>query len=69
MKTLTNPELRQEGWKVLNEQLGIPNAVKFFLMMEKGYGDYSQLKEKIFKGKTVDDLYNEIKVWEKDNLE
>lgn len=36
--------------------------------MEKGYGDYPQLKENLFKGKTVDDLYNEIRDWEKDNL-
>lgn len=68
MRTLNNPELRQEGWEILSKHLGVPNAVKFILMMEKGYGDYSQLKEKLFKGKKIDNLYNEIRDWEKNTL-
>ena len=53
-------EIQKAGWEALKKQLGLPGAVRFLLQYEKGKGDYTQLRRKIFKGKTVKSLINEM---------
>ena len=53
-------EIQKAGWEALKKQLGLPGAVRFLLQYEKGEGDYTQLRRKIFKGKTVKSLINEM---------
>jgi len=54
-------EIQKAGWEALKKQLGLPGAIRFLLQYEKGEGDYTQLRRKIFKGKTVKSLINEMK--------
>ncbi|HYA89887.1 MAG TPA: hypothetical protein VEK32_00160 [Thermodesulfobacteriota bacterium] len=54
-------EIQKAGWEALKKQLGLPGAIRFLLQYEKGEGDYTQLRRKIFKGETVKSLINEMK--------
>ena len=58
---LTPGEIREAGWNVLKDQLGLHGAIKFLLQYEKGEGDYTKLRRKYFKGKTVKGLISEMR--------
>jgi hypothetical protein len=59
-KRLTPADLKRAGWEALVQKLGLADATRFLLEYEFGSGDYVQLKEQLFAGKTVDDLCNAI---------
>jgi hypothetical protein len=54
-------EIQNAGWMVLRKELGLTGALRFFLHYEKGQGDYTQVRRKLFKGKTVEGLMREMK--------
>ena len=56
----TPVEIQRAGWEALKKQLGVAGALKFLLQYEKGEGDYTKLRRKFYKGKTVKDLMNEM---------
>ncbi len=58
---LTPKEIRKAGWEALRKSLGTAGALKFLLQYEKGEGDYTQLRKKLYKDVTVDDLIKSIK--------
>lgn len=60
-KTLTGAALRDAGWNALVKNMGLVNATRFILQYESGYGDYTEIKKKLFKGKTVTEICREIK--------
>ncbi|MCL4458181.1 MAG: hypothetical protein M1147_12940 [Nitrospirae bacterium] len=60
-KTLTGAALRDAGWNALVKNMGLVNATRFILQYESGYGDYTEIKKKLFKGKNVADICREIK--------
>jgi hypothetical protein len=64
-RTLSGASLRKAGWDALVEKIGIVNATRFLLLHESGYGDYTKIRREVFKGKSVDDLYQEIAAIEK----
>jgi hypothetical protein len=55
-KLLTPMELRQQGFAVLIEHLGIANALRFMRQFEVGQGDYTKERDVIFEGETVDQI-------------
>jgi hypothetical protein len=57
----TPAEIQRAGWEALKKQLGVAGALKFLLHYEKGEADYTKLRRKIFKGKTVKSLISEIR--------
>lgn len=57
----TPVEIQRAGWEALKKQLGVAGALKFLLQYEKGEGDYTKLRRKCFKGKTVKGLMNEMR--------
>jgi hypothetical protein len=57
----TPVEIQRAGWEALKKQLGVAGALKFLLQYEKGEGDYTKLRRKLFKGKTVKGLMNEMR--------
>lgn len=59
-KPLSGVALREAGWNALVESLGLVNATRFILQYESGYGDYTRLKVKLFKGKSVADICKEM---------
>ncbi|MCC6347603.1 MAG: hypothetical protein IT388_10495 [Nitrospirales bacterium] len=59
-KTLTGTALRDAGWHALVKSMGLVNATRFILQYESGYGDYTEIKKELFKGKKVADICREI---------
>ena len=57
----TPMEIQDAGWKALRDHLGLVGALRFMLQYEKGQGDYTQVRSKLFKGKTVKGLIKEMK--------
>jgi hypothetical protein len=54
-------EIQKAGWEALKKQLGLAGTLRFLLQYEKGEGDYTKLKRKYFKGKTVKGVMNEMR--------
>ena len=61
LKELTPAEVRRAGWEALREKLGPASALKFILDYDRGKGDYTELRKKIFKEKTVKDIIEDMK--------
>ena len=59
LKTMS--EVRETGWKALVDRLGIAGATLFILEYEKGDGDYTEERKKIFSKKRLDEIVKEIK--------
>lgn len=54
-------EIKEAGWSALVERLGIAGATLFILEYEKGYGDYTEERKKIFDKKKLGEIVKEIK--------
>ena len=63
-KTLTKEELLQEGWKVLNENLGYKNTILFISSIRQVKENPMKDISKHWEGKNSDDLLNELEGWE-----
>jgi len=61
LNELSPAEVRRMGWQALREKLGSATALKFILNYDRGKGDYTELRKKIFKGKTVKDIIEDMK--------
>ena len=58
-KTLS--EIKKQGWDALVKKLGLSGATMFIMEHEKGSGDYTEERKKIFAGKSVDEIAREIR--------
>jgi hypothetical protein len=58
-KTIT--EIKEIGWKALVERLGVSGATLFILEYEKGYGDYTEDRKRIFDKKPLEEIIEEMK--------
>lgn len=54
-------EITKEAIKVLNKEMGIVDTVRFINQFTTGYGDYTQDREQLFKGMTLDDTISAVK--------
>lgn len=54
-------DIRQRCWEILVENLGISGATEFIIQYEKGYGDYTEMRKKIFNKKGLDEILEEMK--------
>ena len=45
----------------IKEKLGPVSALRFMLDYERGEGDYTELRRKMFEGKTVKDIISDMK--------
>jgi hypothetical protein len=59
LKTLK--EIKEQGWEALVERLGIAGATMFIMEHEKGHGDYTEERRKLFDQKSLDEVVREIK--------
>ncbi|MBE7546017.1 MAG: hypothetical protein HS127_02520 [Planctomycetia bacterium] len=60
MITITNNEINKEAFEVLFKELGVSKTIRFINQFSAGKGNYTEMKDKIFKGMTVDDIVSEI---------
>lgn len=67
-KVLSGYALRDAGWNALVKSLGLVNATRFILQYESGYGDYTNIKKGLFKGKSITDICKGIERLEKSSL-
>ncbi len=58
VKLLT--EINQQAIRLLYQELGVVNAVRFLKQFTVGFGDYTQEREVLFDSKTLDQIMNEI---------
>lgn len=58
MKTrhLCDAELRAVAWQVLIEHLGHTGALRFSILTQQGFGDYSELRHRVLGSLSVDEL-------------
>ncbi len=60
VKLSSDQEILREAEEILREHLGPAKTTRFWIAIGGGAGDYLQIKEKLFEGKTVNTLYEEI---------
>ncbi|PWH15032.1 MAG: hypothetical protein DDG59_11870 [Anaerolineae bacterium] len=53
-------EINQQAIRLLYEELGVIDAVRFLKQFTPGYGDYTQERESLFADKSLDDIVSEI---------
>ena len=61
LNQLTPAEIRKAGWEALREKLGPAGTLRFILEYDRGEGDYTELRKKLFKDKTVRDIVQDMK--------
>ena len=61
LNELTPAEVRKVGWEALREKLGPADTLRFILEYDRGAGNYTELRKKLFKGKTVKDIFQDMK--------
>lgn len=54
IKPLT--EINQQAIRLLYQELGVVNAVRFLKQFTVGFGDYTQEREVLFGSKTLDQI-------------
>jgi hypothetical protein len=54
-------EITSLALKVLYREIGIVNTVRFVNQFTTGYGNYTEEREQILKGVTLDDAVSDIK--------
>ncbi|MFN3533555.1 MAG: hypothetical protein ACK41Q_13775 [Candidatus Brocadia sp.] len=54
-------EIKTRGWKALVKELGYAGATKFVLLYERGKGDYTEKRKKMFKDITIEEISKGIK--------
>lgn len=68
MKTDTKPlnQITQEATRLLYRELGVVNTLRFLNQFTAGYGNYTEEREQLFGGLSLDDILTEIKKSKKD---
>lgn len=54
-------EINKEAYEILFKELGVSKAIRFLNQFSAGKGNYTEMKDEIFKGMTVSDIVSEIK--------
>ena len=55
-----SPDLIREGWEILVQQLGVSQATRFIVALERGEGDTILDAEKYWAAATVHDIHKQI---------
>ncbi len=53
-------EINRRALPILYRELGIVDAVRFLKQFTPGFGDYTQEREVLFAGKTLEGIISEI---------
>ncbi len=63
MRTAVLPlsEITQSALRLLCQEMGIVNTARFLNQFSTGYGNYTEEREDLFGGRTVEELSEEIK--------
>ena len=53
-------EINQQAIRLLYQELGVVNAVRFLRQFTVGFGDYTQERDALFANKTLEDIISEV---------
>jgi hypothetical protein len=53
-------EINQQAIRLLYQELGVVDAVRFLKQFTQGYGDYTQEREALFADKSLEEIVSEI---------
>jgi hypothetical protein len=53
-------EINQKALRLLYQELGTVNAVRFLKQFTTGFGDYTQERDAVFGKKTLEEIIGEI---------
>jgi hypothetical protein len=56
-------ELVREGWELLVKHLGLPKAIQFVILLERGKGDSVAEFKEYWGEASVDDIHARIMQW------
>ena len=54
-------EINQQAIHLLYKELGVVDAVRFLKQFTQGYGNYTEERDALFQGKSLDEIVGEIK--------
>jgi hypothetical protein len=54
-------EITQQAIDLLFKEMGIVNTLRFLNQFTTGYGDYTQVREALFKDLTLDEILSAMK--------
>jgi len=54
-------EITREALKILYKEMGVVNTIRFINQFTTGYGNYTEERDILFEGMTLDDILSEIK--------
>lgn len=57
-------EINQQALRLLYRELGVVNAVRFLRQFTSGFGNYTQERDVLFAGKSLQGLVGEIEAHE-----
>jgi hypothetical protein len=60
-RSLSNYEIRREGWAALTERLGIAGAMRFMMQYDPGYGDYTRERHALLADLSLEQAIQRIK--------
>ena len=58
-ETLPLPELNRLAFNALFEKLGPAQAIRFLRQYSQGHGSYQAVKDRMFVGLSVDDIFDD----------
>jgi hypothetical protein len=61
-------EVLREAVDVLQEHLSPAKMVRLWAAWQMGEGDYLMLRDQLFRGETVDSLYEKIKAYQEQEV-
>ncbi|MEW6365584.1 MAG: hypothetical protein AB1714_13230 [Acidobacteriota bacterium] len=53
-------EINRQGIRLLYQELGVVNAVRFLRQFTAGFGDYTREREVLFRTRTLEEIVAEI---------
>jgi hypothetical protein len=59
--SMSDYEIRLEGWKALTERLGPAGAMRFMMQYDPGHGDYTEERREIFADLELEDLLASVR--------
>lgn len=54
-------EVTQDALRILYRELGVVDTVRFLMQFSKGYGNYTEERDELFAGETLEALVAELK--------
>jgi hypothetical protein len=60
-RSLSDYEIRREGWAALTERLGIAGAMRFMMQYDPGYGDYTRERDALLADLSLDEAIRRMK--------